>query len=268
MARGVKMESNTLRRIVEAIAREKGISRDEVLRMVEEERRRLGGIPSLEVAAYLLASKLGVKVELEKTEKPGSYLKLADLMPGMRRVRVLVRVARVYNVLSFKPKTGEEKLVARLKVTDGEKDAYLLLWGVKAEIVAKKLVKTNDVLEVSGAYVKRGRKGLLEISVDENATVNVNPGVGVEIPSIKREFIKLSELERFEGEEVDVEGYILSVRRGVTPHGRKVYVLADDTRQVRLVIPERHQAVNRLNPGVAVRVYGVKVGRLKSGTPI
>ncbi len=128
--------------------------------------------------------------------------KIEDIEEGMDDVDLYARVERIYPMNTFTRKTssGEERQgkVSNALITDGKNKTRLVLWGEHAE-EAQKLSK-NDLIKVEGGYVKENRERN-ELHIGWRGRLKINPKTDVEIPEVKVNRKKITEInEQEEGE--------------------------------------------------------------------
>jgi len=153
-------------RIVAIILKEKpDLSREDVLRLIDEKVRELGGLLKKEGAALLVARELGVSIPREEYIINASKLLLSDLVPGLRNLHLVVRVVGVEG--PYDTKSGRTLL--RLTISDGTRIVALKVWGDKAREIAK-LLKPGDCIVIEGAYTRRYR-GEIELGIADNGSI-------------------------------------------------------------------------------------------------
>ena len=162
--------SGRVERILTIILKERpDLSKEDLLKLIDEKVRELGGLLKEEGAALLIARELGVPVPREEYIINASRLSLSDLVPGLRNLHLLVRVVGIEG--PFETKSGRTLL--RLTVSDGTRVATLKIWGEKARGVAE-LLRPGDCIVVEGAYTKRYR-GKIELGIADNGRISKLP---------------------------------------------------------------------------------------------
>ena len=107
-------------KILEKIAKNSGLSIDEVERRIEAKRAKLSGLISREGAAQVIAAELGISFDNEK-------LKINELLPGMRKVNVVGKVIRIFPVRTFS-RNGKDNKVANMIIADDTANIKVVLW--------------------------------------------------------------------------------------------------------------------------------------------
>lgn len=192
--------------IVEKIQSEKGISKDDIERMVEDKMKQLADLVSREGAAHIIANQLGVKIfeEVEKRE-----LKVKDIFAGMTSVNILVRVLNIYNIIEYR-KEGRYGRVVSMLIGDETSVIRAVFWDENLiKKVEKNEIKPGDVLRIKNAY-SRENNGFIEIHLGSKSQVIINPeGEVIRDIRIKSSRKRIEELE--EGNVVEIFGTIVQV---------------------------------------------------------
>ena len=197
--------------LVKLIAEKKGISEDEVWRLIEEKRKELDYLISEEGASHILASEYGVEASPE--------FKVASLSSGASGIEIFLKVLGVFPMREFE-RNGKKGKVRNLRANDETGEVGVSLWDDKAEVE----IKTGDVLKISGAYVRKVGTGI-ELRAGKRATLEVNPGEAPD--SLKKRKMKERSLKSLEvGERVDIEAELESVAR------REPFFSDDEGRQL------------------------------------
>ncbi len=135
------MEGN-YERIVKRLADSSGMGQEEIERRVEAKRAKLAGLISREGAAQVIAAELGISFDNEE-------LKINELLPGMRKVRVTGKVISLFPVRSFTTKSGEESKVCNLILADETSNVRVVLWDTNhIELIEKGQVGEGTVVEI------------------------------------------------------------------------------------------------------------------------
>lgn len=108
-------------KIVEKIAENSGIDKEEVKRKIEAKRAKLSELISYEGAAQIVAAEQGINFE-------NQTLKINELLPGMRKANLTGKIINQYPVRTFQNKKGEESKVANLFIADETSNIKTVLW--------------------------------------------------------------------------------------------------------------------------------------------
>ncbi|MFB6246815.1 MAG: DUF2240 family protein [Candidatus Pacearchaeota archaeon] len=108
-------------KIVDKIAENSGIDKEEVKRKIEAKRAKLSELISYEGAAQIVAAEQGINFE-------NQTLKINELLPGMRKANLKGKIINQYPVRTFQNKKGEESKVANLFIADDTSNIKTVLW--------------------------------------------------------------------------------------------------------------------------------------------
>ncbi|MEM2874629.1 MAG: DUF2240 family protein, partial [Candidatus Hadarchaeales archaeon] len=250
--------------MVERIVRESGISRDEVLRRINEKQVELDGFVTLEGAANIVARELGIVFEYPKPEPRA--LGLQDLVPGMSRVDVVARVKRVVEPREFQRADGSRSCVGSVILYDGTAQVRLTLWGEKTSALQE--IKKGDLIRIVNGYVREGLDGKPELNLGSRGIIQLNPDDprAREIPPLPEGPIPIGEI-RPELAEVDVVGRVAGTSGprkferadGTTAEVSTVFLL-DGTGQVRVSLwGELARLVEKMKRGDVVKIENASV---------
>ncbi len=205
------MSGITKDEVVQLIIRERGISRAEIDKRITEIASREG--VSEHAAALILAEELGIS--LEKGEE---LMHLADLVPGMSNVNVVVGVLRKYPPKEYVKKDGSRGAVASVIVYDSTGRARLVLWDSQVRKYYNSL-KQGDIIKVINPRVQEGRNGV-ELHINFRSRIIKNPEDPrvEEIPpvsEVRSYSYRRTRIEELHGGErfVEVRGTIAKVYR-------------------------------------------------------
>ena len=157
-----------LEEIIDLILRHRpDITRDAVLKMVEERIRDLGGLIDEDAAAMLVAKELGVPLPKAYVVARGARLRVGDLLPGLRGLKLVARVLRVPRPLVL----NSGKRVLKVLVGDESGVINLVVWDERAEELYESLRPGMCIL-IEGGFAKRYR-GRLELGLAKEGRVEV-----------------------------------------------------------------------------------------------
>ncbi|MFA5084472.1 MAG: hypothetical protein WC475_03815 [Candidatus Paceibacterota bacterium] len=149
--------------LIERISHISGIAIEEIKRKVEAKRARLSGLISLEGAAQIVASELGISFEKQQ-------FKIIDLLMGMKKIQVTGKVLEIYPIRKFS-KGGRDGEIASVMLADNTSSIRAVFWDTKhIEMIKDGTIKRDDVIEIKGADV-RGTTAK-EIHLSSNASID------------------------------------------------------------------------------------------------
>ncbi|MBW6442609.1 DUF2240 family protein [Patescibacteria group bacterium] len=191
------MTSGNYERIVEKISNISGIKKEEIEEKIKEKRSKLSGLISKEGAAQVIASELGVSFEDE-------ILKLGELLPGMRNVKVLGKVLNISPVRSFKTKRGDESKVVNLWIADDSSNVRVVLWDTNhVALIEKGDIKDGTVIEIKNGSMRDN-----EIHLGNFSEINVSKETIEDI--VTKKVFKEKEIVNFlKGESVSVRAFVV-----------------------------------------------------------
>jgi len=247
------------------------LSRDEVLRRVEDKKRTVGaGYLTDQGALFLVAGELGVSL---RKDDASSDLSIRDLYIGANDVTVVARVLAVYPVATFDKKDGGKGKYQRLVLFDGRNSVKLMVWEEGLEQVEKLGLEVDKAVRVADAYVKQGldgkpnlnlgRRGKLELLSDQKVLAKLPP-----ISTVIQKLPNLTKEEQF----IAVEGAVTTEPRysefvRSDGSGGSLFqfgVARDGGKDIRVVI-WNPTARPELKLGQRVRITNVRARRSNNG---
>jgi ssDNA-binding replication factor A large subunit len=188
--------------ILQKITAGSGIGSAEIEERVKKKMDQLSGLISKEGAAHIIANELNVQIYSPVSGR----LQVKSILPGLRNVEVVARIAAVYELREFKVGEREGK-VASIMVGDETGRIRVALWGSVAEKI--KAMKVGDIVKITGAYA-RENNGFKELHANERSEISINPaGEFVEELSVKQSRKNISELA--EGDNTEILGAIVDM---------------------------------------------------------
>ena len=141
------MEEN-YEKILERISKVSGFTKEELGERVEAKRTKLSGLISREGALQVIAAELGISFEDEK-------LKINELLPGMRKVKIIAKIISLSPVRTFTNKNGDQGKVANMVVADDTSNIKVVLWDTNhIELIEKENLVLDSVIEIAGASMR------------------------------------------------------------------------------------------------------------------
>lgn len=229
-----------LEKIIEQILLSRpDLTREKVIKMVENKKRGAGEFFTDETAARLVASDLGVEIAREPLQLE---ILFQDLVSGLNDVTVTGRVIMVHPPRTYLRPDLTEGRFARLLIADKSGTLRVVLWDDKTSLVEAGKVEQGQIVRVLHGYVREGLDGKLELHVGSRGDLQISPPNVVEsrYPPITQ-FIKKIKVAAIkeEGGPVIVEGIVKTVpaiREIVTSRNEKIKVasfkLGDDTGEI------------------------------------
>lgn len=193
--------------IIQKISEEADLSEEEVQDQVEEKMEEFSGMVSEEGAIHLVAKENGVDV----SEADNSDLKIENVVPDMRKVKVKARVTNVLDPNTFERDDGEEGRVQNVVLADDTGSIRLTLWDDQTEIAEK--VSEGDAIKLGGAYTVEDNQGNAELRLGDDAQVKMTDDD--EVPEVETgggeaEKVTIREVQD-ENANYEVNGMIMTV---------------------------------------------------------
>lgn len=133
---------------LQRIAKESGLEEKEIDKRVKQKQAALGGLVTLEGAALIVASELGIKFDMQK-------VKISGLMTGMRNVDLLGKIVRVYPIRTYKQRSGMEGQIGSFLFADETASVRVVLWDTNhIKLIEDGRIKEGSVLLLKQADVR------------------------------------------------------------------------------------------------------------------
>ncbi|MEM3581337.1 MAG: OB-fold nucleic acid binding domain-containing protein [Candidatus Bathyarchaeia archaeon] len=247
----------------------KGVSREEILRKLEDKRQKTGGLISNEVLLRTIAAELGVEIAANKTEEP--TLLIGNLVPGLSDVTVAGRVIAIFPPKDLeKGKKSEKAKTASLIIVDKSGTIHVVLWNDKTIYAEKDKVRVGQILRFRHGYTKEGRLGNVELHIGEKGEIEIEPkDIEAELfPKITEFATKIEALSAFKNKRVNTIGEVKKVSKALTftrqdsTAGKVMRLtLVDETGEVSVVIWDdmADEAERLAKEGVKLYIANAKV---------
>lgn len=215
------------------------ITKEELKNRIKEKIDEFGGLLSEEGAALIVATDLGVDLQVERPQK-SSHIK--DLAIGMSDICLCARVICISAIKEFERDAGTGK-VANVEVRDNTGSTRVVLWDDLADFSTD--LQKGDIIEIKGGYVKKGYREGIEIHASSSQRVKISKKSKTEtekdLPECTTNYTCIENLTE-EITDVDVVGRVkqkFSIREFQKNGGTgKIgsLVIADDTGEIRLCL--------------------------------
>jgi replication factor A1 len=155
--------------LVSEISGKTGKNEEEIRGMIKDKQVELSNLVSEEGAAYIVGRELGV--ELVKEAK--RVLKISNIVPEMRNVDIVARVATVFDTREFE-KNGKKGQVSSIILADDTGTIRLPLWNDEVSLMSSLGIRRNDVVEVTGAWARKDSyKDTVELRLGKRGKIKV-----------------------------------------------------------------------------------------------
>lgn len=271
----------TLEETIELILKHRSdYERKDILTMIEEKREELGReVINDESAAMIVARELGVDLH---QISPKARQRIEDITEATRNIALTARVSNIGTVRTFTRKDGGgEGRVASIMVTDETGTIRVVLWDDLTNVVSENGVSVDDIIQVRGAYVKKGLGDTLELNmgrmgqirvledyeIDElgidfgdSSTLDQKIGdlkEGLFNVSLKVKIQRVFQLSTFTRQRDGSEGKVLSI------------IGADETGSARLVFwDEKAAEMEEAEEGEVIQLRGVNTRLNRDGSEV
>lgn len=131
------------------------VSRDQILKRLEKEKRKTGELISEEILLRMIAAEFGCESAKGKVDIP--VLMIKDLLPGLNDVSVVGRILAVFSTRTF---SGvKEGKFASLLIADKTGPLRIVLWNDKTDLLDSKTLKVGQIVRFSHAYTREDSGG-------------------------------------------------------------------------------------------------------------
>ena len=196
----------------ELLAGRPELTREELLRRIEEKKRTVGaGYLTDQGALFLVAGELGVSL---KKDEASSDMRISDLYIGANDVTVVARVLAIYPVATYNKKDGGQGRYRRLALFDGRSTVRLTVWEEGLEQVERSGIMVDGVVRVANGYVKQGLDGRPNLNLGRRGKLEpvADDKLSARLPSLQSTVQKLPNLTKEESF-VALEGVVGSEPR-------------------------------------------------------
>ncbi|MEM5836461.1 MAG: DUF2240 family protein [Candidatus Aenigmatarchaeota archaeon] len=157
----------SLEEVLAEIEKASGLSREELMKKIEEKRKEFSDLLTEEGAAYLIANEFG----LDLLEKRRRQLEIKNIVPGMKNVNFIGRIFNITPIINFERQDGSLGKVVNIFVGDDTGFVRVPLWNDQAEMVEKGELKQGDAVQITNGIAKEGMYGI-EVSVGKYGFIN------------------------------------------------------------------------------------------------
>ena len=200
--------------VVERITSETELSKDEIIKRINEKVKELGGLITLEGAAHIIARELEINLyESQQIQKP-QPTSISDLMGGMNNVTITAMIKHVYDPKTFTRNDGTQGAVQNAHLLDKTGFCRLVLWDDQIRQFTDYGLSSGDIIKINGAYVKESKfDQVKEINLSSRSQIETDPKdiVKEDFPKSLLDSKKISGLLLGEVD-VDLIGKITAIR--------------------------------------------------------
>ncbi|MCS7124514.1 MAG: OB-fold nucleic acid binding domain-containing protein [Candidatus Bathyarchaeota archaeon] len=253
------------------ILKNPGVSRETILKRLEEEREKSGGLISDEVLLRVIAAEFGVKTS-NVVSVPS--LVIGSLVPGLNDVSVTGRVIATYP--SWASGKDLRSKFASVLVADRSGSMRVVLWNDKAELVNSGKIRPGQALEFYHGYTKEGRGGRVELHIGEKGGVKILDEKAAEnYPTILELSTRIGAItSALKNRRINLTGKVRQIlhestfqRKDSTAGKVLRFILADETGEIPVVAwnKKADEVQKILGEGVMLQVVNAKVKAALNG---
>jgi len=274
-ALNIRMELTvlTLEETIELILKHSSdYDRKGILRLIDEKRQELGPeVVNEESAAMIVARELGIDLQ---QVSPNARMRVEDITESSRSVTLTAKVVNVGALRTFSKPSGGEGKVASIIVADETGQIRVALWDEMADAIEEGPITLGSVVQIRGAYVKKGLRDALELNLGRMGGIRVLDEYEAEDLDIKTAESKSAQIADLQDRMFDVTltarldalyGISTFTRKSDGAEGKVASAtMTDDTGSVRVVFWDQYaDQMKDAKPGEVIRLSGAytKTGR-------
>lgn len=144
------------------------ISKDTILKKIEDEREKSGGLISDDVLFRMVAAEFGVEIS-GKASVPTPTIE--SLVPGLSDVSIVGRIIAVYPAKILEK--NKRLKFASILIADKSGVMRIVLWNDKAELLEFQKIEVGQVVRFSHGYTKESRWGNVELHLAEKGEIEI-----------------------------------------------------------------------------------------------
>jgi ssDNA-binding replication factor A large subunit len=247
------------------------LTREDIEKLIEEEKARASNLLTDEAAAQILAAKMGVS---RVGKRMGSRIRIGDLTSGLGDVSLSARIIYVFPPRRFKRGDGREGKVLRILLGDKTGTADLVLWDEVADRASAMRLNPGKMVRILHGYT-RERRGRVEIHVGRRGEVYLETmdSSDEDYPPLESFFLTPGEV--METGMVNLEGVVVeknpesSFQRSDGSLGKVARLtLEEGGGRINLVLwDEMVEEMGRIELGMRIRIINGAVRVREDGRP-
>ncbi len=183
--------------VVEKIVSETNLSKDEVIKRINDKVDELGGLITLEGAAHIIARELEINLyDSQQIQKP-QPTKISELIDGMNNVTITAMIKHIFEPKSFSRNDGTQGAVQNAQLIDKTGFCRLVLWDDQIRQFNDFGISQGDIIRISSAFVKESKfDGVKELSLNSRSQIETDiKGLNKkDFPDSLLEFLKIKNL--------------------------------------------------------------------------
>ena len=258
--------------IIKIIQEQKGLSREEIINLIQAKIQKLGGFLTEKGAAHIVARELQVDLSKSTHFEP---IKIKDLTPTMNNVSLKTRIVKISTPKIFERKDGTEGALQRLIVQDNTGQIPVILWDHSIKYVEQLKLQPGDIIKITGAYTRPGRNEDIEIHIGNRGQIEKLEDDN-EIEKITTTITTISEIQKNpeKQNEVSVKGKIITIypssefqRKNGSLGKVTSIIFSDQTGTTRIVFwNEQTQLLENIINGQCILIQNLRPKTKEDGT--
>ncbi len=162
---------DTIRLLIEKT----GLSRNELMKKINEKKEEMDGLMTDEGAAYLIAKDFSIDLDLKLGSSKRPIIQIKDLDVSKTIVNLVGRVSKVFNVKTFiRKKDNKEGRVGSFILEDKTGQIRVVLWDNQTEIIETHQIEEGMPIYIENAKLRSGQNGL-EIHIGSRSRIDDPP---------------------------------------------------------------------------------------------
>lgn len=226
---------NNYQQLIQLISDNSGLPLDEIERKIEAKQAKLAGLISKEGAAQVIAAELNINLDKQ-------LIKISQIVPGMRKINLIGKIINLNPIREYN-KNGRSGRIGSFTLADDTSNIRVVLWDENhIELIAKKELIEEGIIEINNATLRNGEVHLTSFSEIKNSDQKIN-SIVLEKPTIKKT------IDNFQtNDEVSARAFIVQIFEPrffeVCPECRKKVNEIDGCQEHGKVIPEKRALLN------------------------
>jgi len=200
--------------VIDRIAAETDLSKDEIIKRINDKVNELGGLITLEGAAHIIARELEINLYDSQQIQKLQPTKIIDLIDGMNNVTITALIKNIYEPKSFTRKDGTQGAVQNILLVDKTGFCRLVLWDDQIRQFSDAQLSRGDLVRIIGTYVKESKyDGVKELSLSSRSQIESD------LKNVKKEefpnsLLSKQKIEDLALDQIDVEliGMITAIK--------------------------------------------------------
>jgi len=268
-----------------------GLSEEEIKNQINEKLTEFQGFMTKEGALYLIGKENGIDLyssdpqiqeEIEELIDYNDFtIPISDVIEGMQSIVIAGRITEISRKNNFIKKDGTSGTVASFVICDRTDCIKVVLWNKQIEIMDNQYFQKEEIIQVIGAYSKKGMNENLEVQLSRQGKLvlapedivlpeveQIKPSIAVKKKGVKSPTKHtIEEIYKKEGFIKWVKGIIqieefkeLTLKNGEKSFLLKL-VLSDDTASIKVNIwgMRAVEGMKIINDGVGVKLTNVVI---------